>query len=218
MNPKESVALAAKINQILDSLKAIFPAWPASLKTENDENSYKRELLKSLMQFHISRSEQLEKGFSIARGKAGDGERFLPSGSAFANWCTPTAEELGIDDFDRAFRKTIDRDWESLHPAFQHVAQSVRKIKSEFGGSIGRNDHEYEKRARFNISDMKRATDEQARKLFKPLYDEVVSRVKAGECFERIVQVEERKNPTGVKVRGRAAGNSALAALRASGL
>ena len=107
-------------------------------------------------------------------------EKFKASGStfmslnAFRAFCKPQASDLGITEFHAAMLLVIQRKWESLHPAFQHLAQG------------------------FDIYALQKANQEQAARLFKPLYQQVLERVAAGESFERVKAISNNTPKIGL--------------------
>lgn len=149
---------------------------------------YRREFLLAMIEFNVSTQEQIDMGISRARQEAAEGREFMPSGAMFAGWCKPSSKDYGIEDFEIAYRKTLSRDWENLHPAFQHVAQTQ------------------------DMFSIRSKSEKESKKLFKVMYDEVVKRASSGENFKRLVS-DEKQTPSGTKPFGRDKGNRALSEL-----
>lgn len=218
MNAENFSNIQQTITKILKELKATFPGWPASLKSEADETEYKKAFLKAMAQFGIKTQQQIKWGMINARNHAEAGERYLPSGATFAGWCKPNPKDLNIESFEYALKRVMVRDWESVHPAFQHVARraevrDVRRMKPDTDSNgCGES---YTERVPVLVHDLeaiKVGPLSRSESLFRKLYDEVVRRVANGEKFER-EQALERTNPTGVKVFSRERGKKVLADL-----
>lgn len=123
-------------------------------------------------------------------------ERFKNSGSTymslnvFRNHCKLDNQDLGIESFDVALLGVCRRDWENLHPAFQHIAR------------------------KFDLFNLRLASSDKARNMFKPLYAEVVKRVADGEEFERVEAISSSANQKPeLTDKDREAGRKALKAL-----
>lgn len=173
-------------------MKTVFSGWRASFKTATEYRSYRREFLLAMIEFRITTEEQLERGIVRARHEASKGREFMPSGAQFAGWCQPAPEELGIGTFEQTFLAAIKCQWEKTHPAFQHVARS------------------------FDMYTMRRLSDREARREFRPLFDQVIQRVSSGEQFTRITAIAKKSvtttNPTPARIQS---GNEALAKIKA---
>lgn len=204
-------AAQAKVDMCVNQLKAIFSAWPASLKTDVEVVNYKREFLNAMAQFKIVSEVQIKAGMAEARRKAEAGERYLPSGATFAGWCRGSAKDLNLADLDTAHRLVNKRAWEQLHPAFQCIAAETYTMDEvmtpEYRDlATGRhvpakvNKNAVKNRWQFGLW-VQSQDNKYARANFKTFYDEVVDRVRSGEKFERIEAIESqeghRGNPTG---------------------
>ena len=105
-------------------------------------------------------------------------QKFKNSGSTymslniFRNHCKPKAQDLGLMTFEQAHPLIIRREWENLHPAFQHLARG------------------------YDLYEIKRMTHENSSKALRGLYSEVISALARGETFERLEAIES--NPSGV--------------------
>lgn len=105
-------------------------------------------------------------------------QKFKQSGSTymslniFRNHCKPKPKDLGIMSFDQAHPLICARQWEKLHPAFQHVARS------------------------YDLYSIRLMSSEKSARALQPLYSEVVDRLARGEHFERLEAIES--NPSGV--------------------
>lgn len=105
-------------------------------------------------------------------------QKFKNSGSTymslniFRNHCKPKACDLGIPSFEQCLPLLCKREWEKLHPAFQHVARS------------------------YDMYSIRLMSSEKSAKALRPLFSEVVDRLARGETFERLEAIES--NPSGV--------------------
>lgn len=105
-------------------------------------------------------------------------QKFKQSGSTymslniFRNHCKPKAQDLGLMSFEQAHPLICKREWEKLHPAFQHVARQ------------------------YDLYNISRMSSENSAKALLPLFADVVDRLARGESFERLEGVSH--NPSGV--------------------
>jgi hypothetical protein len=105
-------------------------------------------------------------------------QKFKRSGSTymslniFRNHCMPKANDFGIGAFEQVHPLIIRREWEKLHPAFQHLARG------------------------YDMYNIARMTHENSAKALRGLYNEVISALARGEAFERLEAIES--NPSGV--------------------
>lgn len=111
-------------------------------------------------------------------------ERWVYSNERFINvkilrsLCQPKAEDYGLPSIEHAHPLICQRQWEKLHPAFQHVARS------------------------YDLFSIRQMSSESSLRAIKPLYAEVVERVARGEEFERIQTINH--NPSGTSHMGSA--------------
>lgn len=89
----------------------------------------------------------------------------------FRNYCRPSGEDLGLPPFDQIHLTLCQRDWEKLHPAFQHVARN------------------------YDMYNIRLMSSDNSAKALRKLYSEVVDRLARGEQFERLESL--RFNPSG---------------------
>lgn len=182
------------VNRAITTLKTVFSGWRASFKTDTEFQAYRREFLLAMIEFRITTETQLERGIARSRHEAAKGREFMPSGAQFAGWCKPDAEELGICDFADAYQRVIRRHWESLHPAFQCIAQetySIKELVFKDPKGVLPNRFEEVSRPRYDIAAYRQMDERRAMKEFQQFYNEVVRRVTDGEQFERIQAIEQ---------------------------
>jgi hypothetical protein len=180
---------------MIAQLKGIFSGWPASLRTPEHEKNYGKEFMKALAQFKIVSSQQIKRGMVRARLEAEKGERYLPSGATFAGWCKPSAKEYGIDDFDSSYTHIRTRNWEALHPAFQHIATQTKEVKVVVRKLAGcKVEEKVQRKQKYDLPLLKTGKDYEVRKLAQKIFDEVVQRVSAGEHFDRIEAIEDQSS------------------------
>lgn len=123
-------------------------------------------------------------------------DRFKKSGSTYMslnvlrNLCTPKAEDFGLPSFDEAFNAVIFAKWSEVPEAMQVLFSQ----------------HRY---------DLKQLSSTGARKAFKPIYEDAIKRILAGEEIKK----QERTrlaNPSGTthtKKHNGPTGNEALSNL-----
>lgn len=110
-------------------------------------------------------------------------EKFKQSDSTFIslkifrNHCKPSATDLGLPGFDQAFKALIMAEW-------QNMPESFRVLFTQH---------------RFNLRQL---SDTEARSRFKPIYDDAVRRIAAGEEF-KIEQRDQLYGPSGTVKRER---------------
>lgn len=109
--------------------------------------------------------------------------RFKESGSTymslniFRNHCKPSANDLGLPGFDESFRALIMAEWHKMPESFRVLFTQHR----------------------FNLRQL---SDTEARNRFKPIYDDAVRRIAAGEEF-KIEQRDQLYGPSGTVKRER---------------
>jgi len=123
--------------------------------------------------------------------------------NVFRNHCKPSAADFGLDSFESAYHKIIDRAWEELHPAFHKI--SVEKYKTtvmvrQYLGDDPTTAPVYKnaRKLKHQIGFLNSMKDFDSRRVVKKLFDEVVKRVSEGETFERLILVTDqsgKKNP-----------------------
>ena len=89
------------IDKLFDELKATFPAWAASMKTDQAVDNAKRVWTKAFMENGINQVAQVKIGLVHARK---DARPFFPSVGEFIEWCN------GAIDIDAAFYRFINRE------------------------------------------------------------------------------------------------------------
>lgn len=116
--------------------------------------------------------EQLQQGFL----KFKDSGKTYMSLNILRNHCQPDHIDLGLPSFDASFKAVIMAEW-------QNMPESFRVLFAQ---------HRYE---------LRQLTDSEARKRFKPIYDDALRRIAQGEQIkmQEHVQIE---NPSGT-VHGR---------------
>ncbi len=72
------------VNQVMKSLRGIFPAWRNSIKTQEELNQVKSEWLIAFKENGINTSEHLEQGLRMARRCT---TPYIPSVGLFIEWC-----------------------------------------------------------------------------------------------------------------------------------
>ncbi len=90
----------------------------------------------------------------------------------FRNHCKPQPQDFGIPPFEHVFPSLCKREWESLHPAFQHVARN------------------------YDMYSIRLMSSEKSAIALRKLYSEVLDRLARGEAFERLQAISA--NPSGV--------------------
>ena len=111
--------------------------------------------------------EDLQRGFQSFKNS---GSTYM-SLNVFRSNCKVKAEDLGLPGFDESFRALIMAEWSNMPEAF-------RVLFTEH---------------RFSLRQL---TDTEARKRFKPIYDDAVKRIAAGEKF-KIQKREQLYGPSG---------------------
>ena len=125
----------------------------------------------------------------------------------------PKAAGIGLDS---ALTAIIGRTWENIHPAFLCVIQERTGGEEIFpqrfrpGSKVPERKGEVEK---YNMSALRNMSEPDARKFVKRLYDEVTGRIEAGEQFEKVEMLEQKRGPSGTVVKRTKAGSDALAAM-----
>lgn len=181
----------AVINNAVEVLTNIFTGWRATFKNKiNDRDfiAYKKEFLTAMILAGINSQAQIDRGMMRARYEAEQGKEFLPSGAKFAGWCKPSPKEFGIADFETVFDAVIFGKWEQIHPVFQHVAQK-RRFK------------------------FRKRSEAEAKRMFKPVYEDAVAKVLAGNTFEPIPALPDYTQKTNFKMKPYASGQNAISAL-----
>lgn len=127
-------ALAAEfVNEAFKQLKAIFPAWTAALKTQDEESEMRRQWLRGFVEAQITSWEEIHAGLAMCRSH---NSPFLPSIGQFIQWCRIAADDLsGLPSESEALSAMMQelarpqdiRDWTRHHPT---VFMAYRKRQS----------------------------------------------------------------------------------------
>ena len=155
--------------------------------------------------------EDLFKGF----------ESFKNSGSTYISLnvlrshCKAVGVSEGVPTIEQALTLVINRAWESLHPAFQIVAQQTYEIVETRRNRFGDLVESISKRPKYDLARLRGLDHQTALREIRPFYQEVVNRISTGETFERIVAIEEsNETPSGTKKQfGKDRGRKALSDL-----
>lgn len=89
----------------------------------------------------------------------------------FRNHCKPDAEALGLPNFEAAFRALIMAEWQNMPEAFRVLFAQ----------------HRY---------DLRQRSDAEARKLFRPIYEDAIKRISQGEEIKLAERIK-LENPSG---------------------
>jgi hypothetical protein len=95
---------ATVINGLFRELRSIFPAWKQAWPDMATYKSAKQQWMQGFLEARIRSKEQLQFGLMRARQAAKD---FVPNVGRFIEWCTPTAEMLGLPTLAAAHREAI---------------------------------------------------------------------------------------------------------------
>jgi len=79
VTPSETV-----LNIVMKSIKAIYPAWRTTIKSQAELDNMKREWLIGFVESNIKTDKQINRGLKLARA---DKNPFLPSIGQFIEWC-----------------------------------------------------------------------------------------------------------------------------------
>jgi hypothetical protein len=91
---------AQVVNMILRELRAIHPAWRASVKDSREYEHVKQNYIRAMMEQDVYTMEQVERGLSMARRNKSD---FLPGPGKFCAWCLDDGEMIN------AFQRMVQR-------------------------------------------------------------------------------------------------------------
>jgi len=72
------------LNIVIKSIRAIYPAWRTSIKTQQELDNLKKEWLTAFIENKIKTDVQINRGLEQARK---DTNPFLPSVGQFIKWC-----------------------------------------------------------------------------------------------------------------------------------
>lgn len=129
----------AMFNGIFRQLRIIFPAWRQTLKSQEDADEYRRQLVLALIEANITHMTQLDAGLVHARKLA---TPYLPGPGQFVTWCQesslamvgfPTVDEA-IAEFSRyrnngyLYKQPADFPWS--HPVLYWVVLGLIKAKA----------------------------------------------------------------------------------------
>lgn len=150
--------LKAIVDQVFRQLSVIFPAWRFAWKGETDQetldnvNRAKKEWTKTFFENQINTVEQIKAGLVVARRSESD---FLPSCGKFIGWCKPQLKDLNIPSFEKTYQAAIKNNW--FHPIVSEIYQ------------------------RIGYWDMEHQTDQELRRRFKIIYNEICESISSGE-------------------------------------
>jgi len=126
--------------------------------------------------------EQLVNGFNKFKAS---GSTYM-SLNVFRNHCRATSSDLGLPSFEEAYKAVIFSAWGRLPVAFRVLFS----------------DHAF---------NLRKLSEAEARKAFKPIYDDAVQRIARGEKFSLPnhyeIEYQPRPNPSGVVHARRKRGN-----------
>lgn len=74
------------LNVVINSLRAIFPAWRSSIKSQRELDELKKEWLIAFIENNIKTDIQINRGLKRARAETSP---FMPSVGMFMSWCKP---------------------------------------------------------------------------------------------------------------------------------
>ena len=72
------------LNIVMKSVRAIYPAWRTTIKTQAELDAMKKEWLLAFIENRINSDKQINRGLSSARK---DKNPFFPSIGQFVEWC-----------------------------------------------------------------------------------------------------------------------------------
>ena len=103
---------AELFNEFFKRLKTHYPSWRQQLKSQEEHDMFKQELVKTLVDNGINSQEKLDIGLNSA---AKDTSSWLPSAGAFVEMCKPTPESLGLPNVREAYKEAVlhepDKEW-----------------------------------------------------------------------------------------------------------
>jgi len=118
------------IDQLLEELKATYPAWHASIKSNVEESYVKKVWVKAFMENGITNIEQVKKGLVSARR---DARPFLPSVGEFMGWCSDNDETEQAYERMLAGEKPIDEVEKKVRQVFCY---EFRRRASDEAGMV----------------------------------------------------------------------------------
>ena len=111
-----SHATAKVINGLFRELRSIFPAWKQAWPDMATYKAAKQQWMQGFLEAAICSTEQLRFGLMRARQAKKD---FVPHVGTFIEWCTPTAEMLGLPRLAAAHREAC----RNAHPSMAGQAK-----------------------------------------------------------------------------------------------
>lgn len=141
-------------------LKACYPSWRSSIRSKDEDASFKRQWLKAFAENGVDSEDKLALGLKQARA---DRSSWLPSVGQFVEWCKPTAESLGLPDVRSAYIE-----------AAHHQAGDVWSNPAVYFACKGW------------LFDLQRYSEHVGFKIFKQKYDFVLEKMINGEEFEGV--------------------------------
>lgn len=120
------------VNEIFKQLKAIFPAWGAAIRTQEEDAEARRQWMRGMVESRITTWDQVNAGLAKCRAH---NSPFLPSIGQFMEWCRVAVEDkAGLPSEGEAMSAVIQelakspdiRDWSQFHPAV-YMAYSMRQ-------------------------------------------------------------------------------------------
>ena len=185
-------ATAKVINGLFRELRSIFPAWKQAWPDMATYKAAKQQWMQGFLEAGICSTEQLRFGLMRARQAKKD---FVPHVGTFIEWCTPTAEMLGLPRLAAAHREAC----RNAHPSMAGQARWSHDAVWHTAKECG-------------FENLNRLAHDLSIKLFERNYTITVRRVLAGLPLQKMPlalpsRSMQRSTPD--------VGNKALAALRA---
>ena len=106
------------LNTVIKAIRAIYPAWRTSIKSQAELDSLKAEWLIAFKENRISTSEQIQRGLGRCRK---DTQPFLPSVGQFIEYCKKP----------HASHREFDEDRLLSHDVASLTVERVRAISSK---------------------------------------------------------------------------------------
>lgn len=116
LSQQESAAVEGLINRLFREIRNARPAWRQAWPTKEALASAKVTWVLALVEGGVRDWErQVEVGLRRLRAEPND---FVPAPGKFVEWCSPTAESLGLQPVDRAY----DEACRNAHPSYRGAA------------------------------------------------------------------------------------------------
>ena len=187
-----SQATAKVINVLFRELRSIFPAWKQAWPDMVTYKAAKHQWMQGFLEAGICSTEQLRFGLMRARQAKKD---FVPHVGTFIEWCTPTAEMLGLPRVASAHPEAC----RNAHPSMADQAKWSHDAVWHTAKECG-------------FENLNRLPQDLSIKLFERNYTITVRRIFAGLPLQRMPLALP---PRAIERSAPEVGNKALAALRA---